>query len=116
MMVTAIMRAGLVPFCISPRNAATGVADLLEKTGAAVVYVSADRKEILAEAFEIWGKQLPVFDALRFKELHDSSKELSESGPLPSLPTTMNLDSPGMILHSSGTKPAFLRISESWPK
>jgi acyl-CoA synthetase (AMP-forming)/AMP-acid ligase II len=114
MMVAAIMRAGLVPFCISPRNAAAGVADLLEKTGAAVVYVSADRREILAEAFEIWGKQLPVFDALRFEELHDSSKELSESGPLPTLPTTMNLDSPGMIIHSSGNKPASMRISESW--
>ncbi|KAJ7904669.1 hypothetical protein B0H14DRAFT_615623 [Mycena olivaceomarginata] len=113
MMVAAIMRAGLVPFCISPRNAAAGVADLLEKTGAAVVYVSADRREILAEAFEIWGKQLPVFDALRFEELHDSSKELSESGPLPTLPTTMNLDSPGMIIHSSGStsiysKPIYL--------
>ncbi|KAJ7301359.1 hypothetical protein DFH08DRAFT_906979 [Mycena albidolilacea] len=113
MMVAAIMRAGLVPFCISPRNAAAGVADLLEKTGAAVVYVSADRKEILAEAFEIWGKQLPVFDALGFEVLPDSPKELSESRPSPTLPTTMNLDSPGMILHTSGStsiysKPVYL--------
>ncbi|KAJ7314892.1 hypothetical protein DFH08DRAFT_1040384, partial [Mycena albidolilacea] len=114
MMVAAIMRTGLVPFCISPWNAAAGVVDLLEKTGVAVVYVSADRREILAEAFEIWGKQLPVFDTLRFEELHNSSKELSESGPLPTLPTTMNLDSPGIIIHSSGNKPASMRISESW--
>ncbi|KAJ7672803.1 FACT complex subunit-domain-containing protein [Mycena olivaceomarginata] len=92
MIVAAIMRAGLVPFCISPRKAAAGVVDLLGGTGAAV---------------------LPVFDTLRFEELHDSSKELSESGTLPTLPTMMNLDSPGIIIHSSGStsiysKPIYL--------
>ncbi|KAJ7729412.1 hypothetical protein B0H14DRAFT_2640421 [Mycena olivaceomarginata] len=35
MMVAATMRASLVPVCISPHNAAAGVADLLKKTSAA---------------------------------------------------------------------------------
>ncbi|KAJ7790623.1 hypothetical protein B0H14DRAFT_2625801 [Mycena olivaceomarginata] len=97
MMVAATMRASLVPFCISPHNAAAGVADLLEKT-AAVVYVSADRKKKLVEAFDICGKKLPVFDILTFKELQDGLdlEESSEYKSLPTLPAVIDLDSPGV--------------------
>ncbi|KAJ7829991.1 hypothetical protein B0H14DRAFT_3143707 [Mycena olivaceomarginata] len=88
MMVAATMRAGLVPFCISPHNAAAGVADLLEKTGAAV---------------------LPVFDVLMFEELRDGLdlEESSEYKSLPTLPAVIDLDSPGVILHSSGSTSIF---------
>ncbi|KAJ7827456.1 hypothetical protein B0H13DRAFT_2119469 [Mycena leptocephala] len=87
MMVAAIMRAGLVPFCISPGMPVLGVANLLEKTGTAAVYVSPDLKNILMEAFEICGMQLPLQDGL--------GEDESEA-----LPTMIN--SSGMILHSSG--------------
>jgi hypothetical protein len=100
MMVAAIMRAGLVPFCISPRNAVLGVANLLEKTGTAAVYVSPDLKNILVEAFEICGTQLPVFEALTFGELQDGLGE-DESEALPTM-----INSSGMILHSSGEQSA----------
>ncbi|KAF7353915.1 Acetyl-CoA synthetase-like protein [Mycena venus] len=108
MMVAAIMRAGLIPFCISPRNAASGVANLLEKTGAAVVYVSTDLKSILAEALEISGKPLPVFDVLIFTHLQAAfEKESPDSASLPALPTVMDIDSTGIILHSSGSTSIF---------
>jgi acyl-CoA synthetase (AMP-forming)/AMP-acid ligase II len=112
MMVAATMRAGLVPFCISPHNAAAGVADLLEKTGAAVVYVSADRKKKLAEAFDICGKKLPVFDVLTFEELQDGLdlEESSEYKSLPTLPAVIDLDSPAVILHSSGNQFTYPRV------
>ncbi|KAF8209425.1 hypothetical protein K438DRAFT_1960414 [Mycena galopus ATCC 62051] len=105
MMVAAIMRAGLVPFNISPRNSAAGVADLLKKTDAIAVYVSADLKGILADALEIYGKPLPTFDALSFAELQNDFKEepaeLSE--PLPVLPAVVDMNSLALILHSSGS-------------
>ncbi|KAF8209367.1 hypothetical protein K438DRAFT_2012181 [Mycena galopus ATCC 62051] len=103
MMVAAIMRAGMVPFCISPQNAAPGVANLLEKTGAAVVYVSPDLKRTLAEALQIYGKQLPIYDALTFAELQNGLETPLESEPLPVLPTVVDMNSVGIILHSSGS-------------
>ncbi|KAJ6500854.1 hypothetical protein C8R45DRAFT_82310 [Mycena sanguinolenta] len=106
MMVAAIMRAGFVPFCISPRNATDGVAKLLENSGTAVVYVSEDQRQNLADALEICGKQLLVFDTLTFDELQDGLEESSESEPLPVLPV-VDMDSVGLILHSSGSTSTF---------
>ncbi|KAF7359033.1 Acetyl-CoA synthetase-like protein [Mycena sanguinolenta] len=107
MMVAAIMRAGFVPFCISPRNAVDGVAKLLENGGAAVVYVSTDLKQKLADALEICGKQLPVFDVLTFDELQAGLEESSESEPLPVLPRVVDMDGVALILHSSGSTSTF---------
>ncbi|KAJ7041894.1 hypothetical protein C8F04DRAFT_1077661 [Mycena alexandri] len=111
MMVTAIMRAGLIPFCISPRNAATGLANLLDKAGPTAVYVTPDLRSILGEALTIYGKALAVFDVLTFDRVHDRSKE-NTFKLLPPLPTAA-MDSTGIILHSSGststfTKPVYL--------
>ncbi|KAF8209428.1 hypothetical protein K438DRAFT_2012211 [Mycena galopus ATCC 62051] len=109
MMVAAVMRAGLVPFNISPRNSAAGVADLLTKTDAVAVYVSADLKGILANALEIYGKPLPTFDALSFAELqNDFKEEPSElSEPLSVLPAVVDINSLAVILHSSGSTSTF---------
>ncbi|KAJ7622726.1 hypothetical protein DFH06DRAFT_1447238 [Mycena polygramma] len=96
MMVAAIMRAGLIPFCISPRNAAAGVANLLQRIGAAALYVSPDLKPILADALKIYGKPLSVFEALTFEGLQEALVESSES--LPAL-SAVPADSTGIILH-----------------
>ncbi|KAJ7142106.1 hypothetical protein C8R43DRAFT_1238213 [Mycena crocata] len=103
MMSAAIMRAGSVPFCISPRNAAEGLADLLEKTNPAVVYVSAHShfKAVLSNALAIAGKKLPVLEALSFEQFLGSTFE-----PLPPMPTAA-MDSTGIILHSSGSTSIF---------
>ncbi|KAJ7142098.1 hypothetical protein C8R43DRAFT_954443 [Mycena crocata] len=103
MMNAAIMRAGLVPFCISPRSAAEGLAQLLEKTEAAVVYVSAHGafKAVLSKAFAIAGKELPVLEALSFQQFLGSAFE-----PLPAMPTAA-MASTGIIVHSSGSTSIF---------
>ncbi|KAJ7142110.1 hypothetical protein C8R43DRAFT_1200065 [Mycena crocata] len=109
MMSAAIMRAGLVPFCISPRNAAESLADLLEKINPAVVYVSAHRhfKAVLSNALAIAGKDLPALQALGFEQFLGSTFE-----PLPPMPTAA-MDNIGYIIHSSGStsissKPIYL--------
>ncbi|KAJ7142100.1 hypothetical protein C8R43DRAFT_581164 [Mycena crocata] len=103
MMSAAIMRAGLVPFCISPRNAAEGLADLLEKTNPAVVYVSTHGhyKAVLSNALAIAGKELPVLQALGFEKFLGSTFE-----PLPPMPRA-DMDSIGHIIHSSGSTSVF---------
>ncbi|KAJ7616347.1 hypothetical protein DFH06DRAFT_1145617 [Mycena polygramma] len=82
MMVAAIMRAGLIPFCISPRNAAAGVANLLQRVGAAALYVSPDMKPILTDALENYGKPLSVFEVLTFEGLQEALVESSETLPV----------------------------------
>ncbi|KAJ7765663.1 hypothetical protein B0H16DRAFT_1717582 [Mycena metata] len=107
MMVAAVMRAGLIPFCISPRNAAPGLANLLEKAGPTAVYVSPDLKSILGEALTICGKALAIFEALTFDRVHDRSME----NPFELLPplSTAAMESTGIILHSSGSTSIFSR-------
>ncbi|KAK7036039.1 hypothetical protein R3P38DRAFT_2910317 [Favolaschia claudopus] len=112
MMVSAVMRAGLVPFCVSPSDAAAGVAQLFEQTDTAIVYVSADLKGILADALAVHDKDIPVFDFVTFSEVQEVLEESSDSDsePLPPLPVTIDLEGPGLILHSSGSpsKPVYL--------
>jgi hypothetical protein len=93
------MRLGLVPFCISPRNATASLANLLAETGAVAVYVSSDTamQGVMAEAFAISGNTLPVFEALMFEQLQDNLTALLVPAIL-SLP----MDSTAIILHSSG--------------
>ncbi|KAJ7142097.1 hypothetical protein C8R43DRAFT_954442 [Mycena crocata] len=96
---------GLVPFCISPRNAAPGLANLLEKTNPTVVYVSphGTLKDVLSEALAIATKELPVFQALSFEQFRGETCE-----PLPPI-STAPMDSTALILHSSGSTSVFSR-------
>ncbi|KAJ7094286.1 hypothetical protein C8R44DRAFT_989685 [Mycena epipterygia] len=101
LLVAAIQRSGMVPFCISPRSAPEGLANMLTQTSAAAVYVSPDSrsKSVLSEALAIGGAQVPVFDAPTFEQLQcdlDASFE-----PLPPLPRAA-LDGTALILHTSG--------------
>jgi acyl-CoA synthetase (AMP-forming)/AMP-acid ligase II len=97
-MAGAVMRLGLVPFCISPRDAAASLANLLAQTGAVAVYVSSDNmmQSVLSEALAISGKTLPVFDALTFEQLQDKLFAL----PVPVIPS-VPMDSTAIILHLS---------------
>ncbi|KAJ7490899.1 hypothetical protein FB451DRAFT_627154 [Mycena latifolia] len=106
MLVAAIMRAGLVPFCISPRSAAEGLANMLLQTGAAVVYVSPDTRSqtVMAEALKICGKQLPVLQPPTFDSLQGEAD--SDAGALPPIETAP-LDSTAIILHTSGSTSIF---------
>jgi hypothetical protein len=106
MLVAAIMRAGMVPFCISPRSAAPGLANLWLQTSTAAVYVLPDARMqgVLTEALALCGKQLPVLEMPTFDALQGEVDSVVEA--LPPIRATA-LDSTALILHSSGE---FLRI------
>ncbi|KAJ7119155.1 hypothetical protein C8R44DRAFT_923158 [Mycena epipterygia] len=101
LLVAAIQRNGMVPFCISPRSAPEGLANLLTQTKTAAVYISPDSqsKSVLSEALAIGGAQVLVFDAPTFEQLQGELDASSE--PLPPLPSAA-LDSTALILHTSG--------------
>ncbi|KAK7057628.1 acetyl-CoA synthetase-like protein [Favolaschia claudopus] len=108
MLVAAIMRAGLVPFCLSPRNAAAGVASLLKQASCTAVCISENLRHIIEDAFAIHGTSLPVFRAPTFLQMRlEQSTE-----PLPTL-QAVSLDDTAVMLHSSGStslysKPIYL--------
>ncbi|KAJ6606020.1 hypothetical protein DFH09DRAFT_966174, partial [Mycena vulgaris] len=120
MLVAAIMRAGMVPFCISPRSAAEGLAHMLQQTNTAAVYISPDSRiqGVISEALALCGKQLPVIEAPTFDGLQGEVDSNSESAPLPALQTPA-LESTALILHSSGStsifsKPVYLSHRMHW--
>ncbi|KAJ7718960.1 hypothetical protein DFH07DRAFT_784769 [Mycena maculata] len=94
MMVAGAMRAGMVPFCISPRNAAASLANLLKEVKVAAVYVSSDLRSVLSEGIRIYGCSVLVFDAPTFAKLQvETDVELS-SEMLPPIPVaSIALDS-----------------------
>ncbi|KAJ6566967.1 hypothetical protein B0H19DRAFT_716138 [Mycena capillaripes] len=104
MLVSAIMRVGLVPFCLSPRNAAAGVANLLKQVNPVAVYISPDLKSVIAEALSVPGPSFPVLEAPTFEQLQ--SELHSSAEPLPALQTAA-MDSTAYILHSSGSTSIF---------
>ncbi|KAJ7500418.1 hypothetical protein B0H11DRAFT_2225418 [Mycena galericulata] len=105
MMVAAFMRVGLVPFCISPRNAPAGLANLLKKTKTAAVYVSDDLRGVLSEGLAIHGSLLPVLDAPTFEGLQ---RDLETSSELVLPPIEkVAMSSTAMIIHSSGSTSIF---------
>jgi hypothetical protein len=107
MLIAAIMRANMVPFCLSPRNAAAGVANLLQETNPVGVYISPDLTSIMAQALALHGTPLPVFEAPNFQQLQGELDFESSAEPLPAL-QMQSTDSTAYILHSSGEK-AFIR-------
>ncbi|KAJ7490926.1 hypothetical protein FB451DRAFT_1221449 [Mycena latifolia] len=107
MLVAAIMRAGMVPFCISPYSAAAeATANLLLATDTAAVYISPDSRiqGIFSEALKLCGKELPVFEAPTFDALQgEIDSEVEALPPIQAAP----LDSTAVILHSSGSTSQF---------
>ncbi|KAJ6461250.1 hypothetical protein C8R47DRAFT_1159650 [Mycena vitilis] len=101
MLVSAVMRAGLVPFCLAPRNAAAGIANLLQQTNAVAVYISSNLKPEISEALIVLGTPLPVHEAPTFQQLQGDI-----AGSLPALQTAP-MDSTAYILHTSGSTSIF---------
>jgi acyl-CoA synthetase (AMP-forming)/AMP-acid ligase II len=100
-----ILRAGGTAFLISTRNSPVAVSHLLKQTGTHTLLVSADEpmqtlaSSALVDAGEDHGVNLlaaPSFLDLYSEEIGDQNPEI-----LPEYPVDF-LDSPAMILHSSG--------------
>ncbi|KAJ7490927.1 hypothetical protein FB451DRAFT_1221453 [Mycena latifolia] len=102
-LVAAIIRAGMIPFCISPYSAAAeAVANMLLETDTAAVYVSPDHRAqtVLTKALALCGKQLPKFEAPTFEALQgEVDCEASVLHPI----QPASLDSTALLLHTSGS-------------
>ncbi|KAJ7608063.1 hypothetical protein DFH06DRAFT_1111628 [Mycena polygramma] len=101
MLVSGVMRAGLVPFCLSPRNAAAGIANLLQQTNPVTVYISSNLRSVMSDALIVLGTPLPVHEAPTFQQLQGEI-----AGSLPALQTAP-MDSTAYILHTSGSTSIF---------
>ncbi|KAI0698168.1 hypothetical protein BC835DRAFT_1413297 [Cytidiella melzeri] len=120
-LMAGCIRAGLVPFPMSPRNSGPGVCSMMEKTSAHHIIADSSTKQLITEVqAELLSKnhdlhiiELPgLFDA--FPCLAPNRAE-GESLPYEPYPYKQpeSLDEVGMILHSSGStgfpKPIRLR-------
>jgi acyl-CoA synthetase (AMP-forming)/AMP-acid ligase II len=103
MLAAAVMRANMVPFCLSPRNTAAGVANLLQQANPVAVYISPDLKNVMIEALSTCGMPLPVLAAPTFEQLQGDLDSESSAEPLPVLQNP-SMDNTAYILHSSGGK------------
>ncbi|KIJ43879.1 hypothetical protein M422DRAFT_252798 [Sphaerobolus stellatus SS14] len=105
MMMNAITRAGFVPFAISPRNSAKGLAHLLRITKTTYVYASQDNtmQVLVSSANEILksegGASLPLLGMPSFDQFQDDFQSPSLLPPM----VRPDEKSTAVILHSSGS-------------
>lgn len=105
--MVGVLRAGYTVFPISPRNNPPAIADLLQKTGAAKLFVSTDPAiQTLASAsvgllqnteepHVVTMAEMPSFRDLFLPKSADSSFRQFP-------PRFFDMDGPALILHSSG--------------
>jgi long-subunit acyl-CoA synthetase (AMP-forming) len=101
-----ILRAGLTPFPISPRNSDLGVANLLEKEGVQIMFVSKDQtmQKLAAAAIkhlpESAKDNLKLLPMPSYEDLYSTSAETFEPLPPMKKPDPSSI---AIILHSSGS-------------
>lgn len=104
-----IIRAEYAAFVVSPRNSASAVASLINKTGSRYIIVTPDLKSLTDAAIAILKEQgfevpavqpMPAFEDL----FQDDDSEDFEYLPEPKL---RGLDDPVFLLHSSGASRYF---------
>ncbi|TBU38867.1 acetyl-CoA synthetase-like protein [Dichomitus squalens] len=103
--ILGILRAGHVAFPISPRNSAAAVADLLSKTKCTQLLASRDPhmsdlvKDALAGLGGVKQHAMPQYEDLFPSGVAESDDDARDFLVMPKY----DLDSPAMILHSSGS-------------
>ncbi|KZV69420.1 acetyl-CoA synthetase-like protein [Peniophora sp. CONT] len=103
-MMFGIQHTGAVPFLISTRNSPTAVSHLLRSTATEWLFVSEDSalRALAAEAIRLLaedGHCVALLDIPRFETLFDESTRM----PTDFCIAPPSVDSPALILHSSGT-------------
>lgn len=110
-----IVRIEGVPFAVSPRNSAPGVAHLVEKTGSKYIIVTPDLKLLADAAVSILkerGSEIPVIQLMpAFKDLFPNY-DPEDFEYLPEL-KLKGSDDPAVILHSSGGS-RYLDLRSVW--
>jgi len=110
------MRAGFIPFCLSPRNTPKGLAELIKATNTAFVYHTLDStvQELLSAASDIieheGRKPLQTLTLPTFIQLHYS---VPKGTPLPPLDHPEENET-AMILHSTGYSKDIISYSLSY--
>ncbi|KAM5543840.1 hypothetical protein V8D89_002457 [Ganoderma adspersum] len=100
-----ILRAGHVAFPISPRNSPAAVADLLQKTRCVHILLSQDvhitglARDALGEVDGVSQYAMPQFESLYPAGPSQKDSEVEDALEAP----TYDLESPAIILHSSGS-------------
>jgi hypothetical protein len=95
-LTASLLRLGLVPFPISPRNSEAAVKHLLKETGAAAA--------ILASGVELDGEALAVLKTMKAPTFWTLYEGGASEKPMP-IGKTPDMESVAMILHSSGRLP-----------
>lgn len=117
-LIHGIIRAGYIPFPLSPRNSPAAIAHLLAKTGVTHMFVSEDpsMQGLSAGSLKVLagqgGQRVERLPTPFFDELYQPRPE-EDALPLPDIPKA-DLSAPGVILHSSG-KSSYVVSSSSLP-
>lgn len=106
-LIHGVMRAGYIPFPISPRNSPAAIAHLLSKTNATHIFVSEDpsMQGLSAGSLKVLaaqgGQEVQRITTPFFDELYLTYS--NEDDSLPPAAEKREFDSVALILHSSGT-------------
>ncbi|KAI0643270.1 acetyl-CoA synthetase-like protein [Trametes meyenii] len=103
-----VVRAGCTAFLVSTRNASAGLADMLQRTETAHMFVSRDAvlREVVKDALSRLPEgQVTVHDALVFDDLFPADGKATDPAfeTKVDLPSTYDLQAWAIILHSSGS-------------
>lgn len=111
-LVQGIIRAGLQPFPISPRNSPAALAHLLQKTKTAYLYVSGDPNMTALsgaglKAAAAAGHAVEKLALPKFHDLYEAPHE-DDALPVPPATPVEDLDTVALYLHSSGMPNLFI--------
>ncbi|KAI5992475.1 hypothetical protein EDD15DRAFT_2168052 [Pisolithus albus] len=100
-----VMRAGFVPFPISPRNLPTATSYLLTQTGTKSLYVGRDlaTRDTVSSVLEMHPGDLRILDMPTFNDFYSVVDHLPLNRDMLPPMVTPDMLSPCLILHSSGT-------------
>ncbi|KAI0337721.1 acetyl-CoA synthetase-like protein [Trametopsis cervina] len=109
-LIQGLIRAGIVPLPLSPRNSVQAITNLLEKTGAHRLILSPSLAAVATAAqseLASTGFKLEVEDLLSihdvFPTIRSGAESTLEEGPYPERTTKHSPDETILILHSSGS-------------
>lgn len=101
--IYGLMRAGVVPFPLSPRNSPGAIAHLLVTTGAKRIIISDGMRQLYLDTLDILRKSkadlIKTLEMPKFDALFPLPTGVDEEIPLAA---NVDINSPCMILHSSG--------------
>ena len=105
------MRAGYIPFVISPKNSAIAIAHLLKVTNCSTIFVGGGEAvhALAQEASSSSDRSIELLPLPTFDDLYSASHETNSAEQLPCFPIDC-VDKTALIAHSSGDLQTFLKL------